>query len=166
MSEDLFSSPAGKDAEGERGSPYPRLLITALLVVVVDQVTKSLALVKLSLGPVDVIEGVLSFDLSFNSGGVFGIGQGFPELFLIATVLVVAGILLWVRHLEVRAWLIPLGMVLGGGLGNVIDRIFRGFEGRVVDFIDLHVWPVFNVADMAIVIGVGLVLLFGWRSEG
>ncbi len=56
-------------------------------------------------------------------------------------------------------------MVLGGGLGNITDRVVRGFDGRVVDFIDLHVWPVFNVADMAIVIGVGIVLLLGLRAE-
>ncbi|MDQ4143889.1 MAG: signal peptidase II [Actinomycetota bacterium] len=151
--------------DGHRSSPYPRLLITALLVLVVDQATKTLALLKLQRGPVDVIEGVFSFDLSFNPGGVFGIGQGWPELFLVATVVVVAGILFWARQIEHRSWLIPLGLVLGGGLGNVTDRIFRGFEGRVVDFIDLHVWPVFNVADMAIVTGVGLVLLMSFRSE-
>ena len=162
---DRESTPGENEADRPRGSPYPRLLLTALLVLVVDQATKSLALEKLQRGPVDVIEGVLSLDLSFNPGGVFGVGQSVPNLFLIATMIVIAAILLWVRSVEARPWLVPLGLVLGGGLGNVTDRLFRGFEGRVVDFIDLHVWPVFNVADMAIVIGVGLVLLAGFRSE-
>lgn len=161
-------APASRaDADEDRapgGSAYPRVLISALLVLAADQVTKTLALENLADRPVDLIDGVLRFRLSFNAGGVFGIGQGFPGLFLIATAIVIAAILVWVRNLEERSWAIPLGMVLGGGLGNVFDRLFRDFDGRVVDFIDLHVWPVFNVADMAIVTGVALVLLLGMRS--
>ena len=147
-------------------SVYPRLLSAALSVLVVDQVTKTIALETIEVGrPVDLIEGAVSFNLSFNPGGVFGLGQGFPGVFLVATVAVTLGILFWARRIEDPSWLIPLGLVLGGGLGNVVDRVFRGFDGRVVDFIDLHVWPVFNVADMAIVTGVGLVLVSALRAE-
>ena len=145
---------------------YPRLLIAAAAVVAADQITKTLAVQTLSDGrQTDIIEGALTLRLSFNSGGVFGVGQGLPAVFLVATLLVVVGILVFAGRLEDRRWLIPLGMVLGGGLGNVADRIFRDYDGRVVDFIDLHVWPVFNIADMAIVTGVGFVLLFGFRAE-
>lgn len=151
--------------EGPRRSLYPRVLAAAFLVLVVDQGTKTLALEYFGRRSHDLIEGVLSFDVSFNSGGVFGIGQGVPGLFLIATAVVIVAILIWVRNLEESSWAVPLGMVLGGGLGNVTDRLVRGFDGRVVDFIDLHVWPVFNVADMAIVIGVGLILVMGFRAE-
>ena len=147
------------------GSVYPRLLGAALVVLIADQVTKAIALTALEDGPVDVIEGVFSFTLSFNPGGVFGLGRGFPGLFLVATIAVTVGIVVWARRIEERSWLVPLGLVLGGGLGNVVDRVFRDYEGQVVDFIDLHVWPVFNVADMAIVTGVGLVLLSALRSE-
>ena len=153
------------DTNVRTGSAYPRVLLTAFLVLVCDQGTKTAALEYFGRRSHDVIEGVLSFDVSFNPGGVFGIGQTMPELFLVATAIVIVAILVWVRNLEDRSWAIPLGMVLGGGLGNVTDRVVRGFDGRVVDFIDLHVWPVFNVADMAIVIGVGLVLLLGLRAE-
>ena len=147
------------------GGVYPRLLGAAAVVFALDQTTKWLALEALADGPVDVIEGAVTLELSYNSGGVFGVGQGFPGLFLAATILVTLGILVWARRIEERAWLIPLGLVLGGGLGNLADRVFRDLDGRVVDFVDLHVWPVFNLADSAIVIGVGLVLLGALRSE-
>jgi signal peptidase II len=69
-------------------------------------------------------------------------------------------ILVWARSIDSTMHLIPLGMVLGGGLGNLFDRVVRDTGGRVVDFIDLHVWPVFNVADSAIVLGViGLLIV-------
>lgn len=91
--------------------------------------------------------------------------QGYPEVFLVATVAATIAILFWVRGLEQRSWAIPLGLVMGGGFGNVADRVFRDTGGRVVDFIELKWWPVFNVADMCIVTGVGIILLLGFRSE-
>lgn len=111
---------------------------------------------------IEVIPGVLRFRLGFNSGGAFGLLQGLPGIFLVTTTVVIGIILFWIRKLEDPRWLIPLGMVLGGGLGNLADRVFRDFDGRVVDFIDLHVWPIFNLADTAIVIGVLLVIVLGW----
>jgi len=134
-------------------------------VVAADQATKELALRELADGPVELIGGVLSLRLTFNSGGAFGLLPGLPGFFLIATVVVIATILLWARGLEDGRWAIPLGMILGGGLGNLCDRLFREFEGRVVDFVDLSFWPVFNVADAAITVGVLLVLIFGVRRE-
>lgn len=129
------------------------------MVVVLDQITKSLAVSRLGDGRViEVVDGVVSLRLTLNSGGAFGLGQGFPLFFLAATIVVIALILLWVRSLDDHALAIPLGMVLGGGIGNVIDRLFRDTDGRVVDFVDLHVWPVFNVADAAITVGVIAIL--------
>lgn len=136
----------------------------ALLVVIFDQVTKTLALEHLTDGPRDVIDGVLTFRLTFNTGGAFGILQGFPQFFLIATAVAGVAILIWVRHLDEPGWTVPLGLVLGGGLGNLIDRVVRDTPG-VVDFVDLHVWPVWNVADACIVTGVGIILFLGFRSE-
>jgi signal peptidase II len=141
------------------------VLLAAAVVVAVDQLTKWWALESLSDGPIDVIEGVLTLRLGFNSGGAFGLFQGLPGIFLLTTVVVIGIILFWIRRLEDPRWLIPLGLVLGGGLGNLADRIFRDLDGRVIDFIDFHVWPIFNLADSAIVIGVGLVILLGWRPR-
>jgi len=128
-------------------------------------VTKELALTALDDGPVDLIEGALRLNLTFNSGGAFGIGQDVPGLFLIATVGIVGTILVVARKVTDARWLVPLGTVLGGGLGNAYDRVFRDLGGGVVDFIDLHVWPIFNVADMAIVTGALVMFVLGWRDK-
>jgi signal peptidase II len=156
-------------ANGARNAPvsstYRVLAVAAIAVIVIDQVTKELALSSLDDGPIDLIEGMVSLRLVYNSGGAFGIFQGVPGLFLVATVAISALILVWARKVTGRAWAITLGMVLGGGLGNVTDRLLRDTDGRVVDFVDLHVWPVFNVADMAIVTGVGLLLFLSIQAE-
>ena len=134
-------------------------------MVALDQLTKQWALDALSDGNhIDVIEGILRFRLVFNSGGAFGLFQSVPGLFLIATLGIIVAILIGAHKLEDPRWAVPLGMVLGGGLGNALDRLLRDTDGAVVDFVDLHVWPVFNVADMAIVSGALLILLFGWKD--
>ncbi len=143
---------------------YRLLAVVAALVVAVDQAIKTLVLESLSDGPVDVLGGLVTLRITINSGGAFGVLQGVPGFFLLATIGIIVGILLWARNVEHRGWLIALGLVLGGGVGNVIDRVVRD-HGGVVDFVDLHWWPVFNVADACIVTGVGLLLLLGTRSE-
>lgn len=136
-----------------------------MVVLAIDQVTKQWALDTLAGDPVDVIEGVLRWRLIYNPGGAFGLLQSLPGFFLIATLVIVGGILIGARKVDDRRWAIPLGMVLGGGLGNAGDRLLRDTQGAVVDFIDLHVWPVFNVADMAIVSGALAILMLGWGSS-
>jgi signal peptidase II len=143
---------------------YLKLLATAAVVVVLDQVTKSIALENFR-EPVEVIPNVLTFRLTFNSGGAFGLLQGLPELFLIATIVAATIILMWVRHIEDPAWIVPLGLVFGGGVGNVVDRVLRDTDGRVVDWIELPRWPVFNIADSCIVIGVLLIFILGVRAD-
>ncbi|MBI2238155.1 MAG: signal peptidase II, partial [Actinobacteria bacterium] len=95
----------------------------------------------------------------------FGLGGSAPWLFAGATILVSAVIVLASARLSRPLVAVALGLVLGGALGNLTDRISRGpgLSGRVVDFIDLHVWPVFNLADSAIVVGALLLLLAGAR---
>ena len=141
------------------------ILSLAGLVVALDQATKELALRSLSDAPVDLIEGVLRLRLVFNPGGAFGLFSDHPGLFLGATLVVIVLILVWVPRMDDPRLSVPLGLIVGGGLGNVFDRIFRGHDGRVVDFIDLHVWPVFNVADMGVVTGVAIVIFLSFRAE-
>lgn len=143
---------------------YRLLGLVAALVVAADQATKTLALESLSDGPVDLFGGFVTLRITINSGGAFGVLQGVPGFFLIATIGIIVGILLWARNVDHRGWLTALGLVLGGGVGNVIDRIVRD-HGGVVDFVDLHWWPVFNVADACICTGVGLLLLLGTRGD-
>jgi signal peptidase II len=147
------------------GRLYLRVLTAAAIVLALDQASKQWAVERLANDPIHVIDGAFSLDLTYNSGGAFGLLQGLPGLFTIATLGIVAGILIGVRKLRDPRWAVPLGMVLGGGLGNAFDRLFRDSGGGVVDFIDLHVWPVFNVADSAIVLGVGVILVLMIRSS-
>jgi signal peptidase II len=149
--------PAGGGARG-----YAHLALPAVAVIGADQISKQVALGALKDGPVDLISGVLSFRLTYNSGGAFGILQGVPGLFLVTTAAVLVAILMWSRRVTDRRVLWCLGLIVGGGVSNVLDRVFRGFSGRVVDFIDFHFWPVFNVADASIVVG-ALILLIGGR---
>lgn len=160
-------APSSETTSCPLGAPavYLRLLATAGSVLILDQITKQIALERLAQGPVDVIPGALTLRLTFNSGGAFGVLQGLPGLFLIFTLVVASAILLWARTVTDPRWLVPLGMILGGGVGNAWDRLFRGFDGGVVDFVDLHVWPVFNLADSSITLGVVVILLLGVRTE-
>lgn len=105
--------------------------------------------------PIRVIPGVLSLSYTTNSGGAFGFGRSAPWLFAGATI-VVAAVIVFVSTRPMRPSVaVGLGLILGGALGNLTDRIVNGpgFGGAVTDFIDFHVWPVFNLADTAIVIG-------------
>ena len=132
------------------------LAATAAAWLGLDQLTKQWALSALSDGPNHVI-GPVSFRLVFNSGSAFGI-NALSGLWLGLLAIVVVGFLLFYsRNLPSKAMTVLLGLVIGGALGNLADRIFRagdGFlSGSVVDFIDLSRWPVFNLADSGIVVG-------------
>jgi signal peptidase II len=105
--------------------------------------------------PLRVIPGLLTFNYTTNSGGAFGLGRSAPWLFAGASIMVAVAILIASFRLSRFAIAIALGLILGGALGNLTDRFANGpgFTGHVIDFIDFQVWPVFNLADSAIVIG-------------
>ena len=143
------------------------LFATAAVAYGLDRLTKTWAASALPGDPIDVIPGVLTIRFTENSGGAFSIGQSAPWFFVAVTSAVVIAILATsFRHTN-RLVAASLGLVLGGALGNLTDRAFRGpgFRGRVVDFIDLHVWPVFNLADTAIVVGAILLAVVGFRER-
>jgi signal peptidase II len=164
-STDARTDPEDGSPARRRESGYLLLALIAAGVVALDQITKQLAINGLSDGPIDVIDGVFRLRLAFNSGGAFGVLQGLPGFFLIATIVVVCLIVFWVRNLDDPRSIAPLGLILGGGLGNLADRVLRDFNGNVVDFLDFHIWPVFNLADSAIVIGVLATFWFSFRAE-
>jgi len=145
------------------------LLVLALLVTGCDQGTKRWAERRLSDSPITLVSGRFELAHHENRGMAFNTERVLPSavrlpLILIAGVVLV-GILsvAWYRRRhEVSAWTAGYALVLGGAAGNLIDR---GVRGHVVDFIHLHGWPVFNVADIAIAVGGALLVLASWRSK-
>jgi signal peptidase II len=141
---------------------------TAVATYVLDRFTKVWAEGSLSgRPPIEVLPGVLHLTYTTNSGGAFGLGQSAPWLFAGATILVVGIILVVSTRLERPLVAVALGLVLGGALGNLTDRAINGsgLSGRVTDFIDLRVWPVFNLADTVIVVGAVLIALSSFHQE-
>jgi signal peptidase II len=142
--------------------------LTAVVVLAADVTTKAVVVAKLSdRGPVHVVGHVLELVLTRNAGAAFSVGTGSTILFTAVAVAVVVVIARTARRLRSRGWAISLGLLLGGALGNLSDRIFRSpgvFRGHVVDWIQLPHWPVFNLADSAIVAGGVLAVLLSMRG--
>jgi signal peptidase II len=143
------------------------LFSVAASVFVLDRVTKVWAEHRLPGRPIEIVPGVLTFRFATNPGGAFSLGERAPWFFALAT-LVVAGAII-ATSLRHRSLLTAaaLGAILGGALGNLTDRVVRGsgLDGHVVDFVDLHVWPIFNIADSAIVIGAILLAVATLRAR-
>jgi signal peptidase II len=145
------------------------LYMVAGLTYVLDRLTKVWAERSLPGRPITVIPHVFRLSYTTNSGGAFGLGESAPWLFAAATVVVAAAIVIASTRLGHATTAVALGLILGGAAGNLTDRALGGdslLGGRVVDFIDLHVWPVFNVADSAIVVGAVLLAVAGLRRDG
>jgi len=126
------------------------------LVILLDQVTKSWAVSALADGHVIHVIGSLQFSLGFNSGFAFSQGQGMGPLVGAFAIIAVLFLLRAVRKATTQLSAMALCAIVAGALGNIADRIFRGegwLHGRVVDFIDVQWWPVFNVADSSITVG-------------
>ncbi len=142
----------------------------ALVVLVADQVTKAIALRSLEPGePVNLIGSVLRFHLVKNPGAAFSLGTGYTVVLTCVAVGVAATVIHLSRRLRSKVWTIALGLLLGGALGNVGDRFFREpapLRGHVVDFLELPHWPIFNLADSAIVTAAVLMVLQTLRGIG
>lgn len=116
---------------------------------------------------VHIVPGVLRVTLTRNAGAAFSLGTGATVLFSAVAVAVVAVIVRQARRLVSSGWATCLGLLLGGALGNLGDRLFRApapLRGQVVDWIQLPHWPVFNIADSAIVVGGLLAVLLSMRG--
>jgi signal peptidase II len=141
----------------------------AAAVLLLDQLTKSWAVANLSDGHTVDLVGSLRLNLTFNSGMAFSRGKGAGPFIGVLALVVITVLLASLRRSGSLLSSVGLGLVIGGAIGNVCDRLFRSGEGflggEVVDFIDLQWWPVFNVADMAITIG-GAILVVGSIAAG
>ncbi|MEM8903089.1 MAG: signal peptidase II [Actinomycetota bacterium] len=133
-------------------------LAVAAGLLIADQLTKWWALERLDDGSTIDLVWTLRFRLVFNEGMSFSLGQGLGWLVGLIGLVVVAVLVVWAGRIDPRSQRVAVGAVIGGAVGNLVDRIFRAddgpLSGAVVDFIDLQWWPVFNVADMALVVGV------------
>jgi signal peptidase II len=142
----------------------------AALVLAVDQLTKQWAISTLVLGEQhDIIGEYLSIRLVMNPGAALGIGEGYTWVLTILVVVVAAVIVRVISRIRSRAWAITLGLLLGGALGNLGDRLFRepGFaHGKVVDFIGYWNWFTGNVADIAIVVAAVMLALLSLMGVG
>jgi signal peptidase II len=141
--------------------------VVALVAIALDQLTKSWAVGALDDRDIDLF-WTLRFHLVRNTGSSFSLAPGRGGLVALVAIPVVL-IMLWVgRTVDTKPGAVALGLVLGGALGNIIDRLVRdgdGFlGGAVVDFMDTQWWPVFNVADIAISCGGVLLLLVSLRE--
>ena len=149
--------------------PKVRLLsLIAVLVLAADLVTKVVAVAQLEgREPVQLLGGLVYLQLVRNPGAAFSLATGYTWVLTIVAAAVVVVIIRVARRLRSTGWAVALGLVLGGALGNLTDRIFRApgpLQGHVVDFVsvfapDGRVWPVFNVADSSIVSGGVLLVL-------
>lgn len=148
------------------------LAVTAIAVLLLDQLSKAVALAVLTPGVrVPAIGDLLGWRLIFNPGAAFSFGTGVTWVFTLVMALVSVGVMVAARRIGSRVWALALGALLGGALGNLVDRLARepGFAvGHVVDFIDYGVF-IGNVADIAIVgaaIGMVVLTLFGSSWDG
>jgi len=153
-------------------TPLAFLAAVAAAVLTLDVATKVWAVASLSDREIETLGGLVVLHEQRNPGAAFSLAGGATVLFSVIAIGIAVVIVRTARKITSNAWAVTLGLLLGGALGNLADRLLRApgpLRGHVVDFIDLHwhgesVWPVFNVADMAIVAGGALVLLLSFRN--
>jgi len=142
---------------------------TAAAVLALDQLTKHLVVSNLAgRPPVDLVGDVVQLRYTTNSGGAFSLLTGAPLFFGIMAMVIIGGIVYASRRAQPMAMLVILGLILGGALGNLTDRLLRGdalLRGEVVDFIKVGIWPVFNLADSWVVVGGILLAILLGRAE-
>ena len=156
-----------------RGVIVGGLFAVAVTVLLLDLLTKTLAVAKLDpMTPVEIVGDFVTLRLIRNSGAAFSMASGYTWVLTVIALAVVAGIIRYSSRLRSWWWVVGLGLVLGGATGNLVDRIFRApgpLRGHVVDFISVGWWPVFNVADSAVVCGAILLValsVLGFEYDG
>ncbi|MER5683514.1 signal peptidase II [Streptomyces sp. NPDC005134] len=163
---------AGDKVQGEvRGKGKRKIMVlfaVAVFAYLLDLISKMIVVAKLEHHePVEVLGDWLRFDAIRNAGAAFGIGEAFTVIFTVIAATVIVVIARLARKLYSLPWAIALGLLLGGALGNLTDRIFRSpgvFKGAVVDFIAPAHFAVFNLADSAIVCGGILIVILSFKG--
>lgn len=135
-------------------------------VLLLDQLVKFVVQHKMQEGlSIPVLPGIFHITYILNPGAAFGLFEEQQWLFILVAVLLVAGVAVLFRQLLQQPPVMRFGaaLLVGGALGNLIDRMRLG---KVVDFLDFRIWPIFNVADIAICVGVGFILLAMFKEQG
>lgn len=161
--------PAEGSTRADRGrKKVLALLVVAVLAYLLDLISKMIVVAKLEHEePIEIFGDWLKFDAIRNAGAAFGIGEAFTVIFTAIAAVVIIVIVRLARKLYSLPWAIALGLLLGGALGNLTDRIFRApgvFKGAVVDFIAPAHFAVFNLADSAIVCGGILIVILSFKG--
>ena len=137
-------------------------LLVAGVIAVLDQLSKAWALRDLADGHIIHVIWTLQFNLTYNRGMAFSRGTGLGPVIGVIALVVVVMLLLSLRRADNSLTRLATGLIIGGAVGNILDRLFRGsgwMRGAVIDFIDFQWWPVFNIADMAIMIGAATMIV-------
>jgi signal peptidase II len=151
------SPPSAADPAAGRAVAWRRAAIVVAAVLALDQVTKALARGSIARGEEDPVLPFLDLVHVRNEGVAFGIAAGGQALVVVlVTVALAALVVYFARHARIRGIWLPAGMLAGGAVGNIVDRVR---DGAVTDFLKLPSWPAFNIADVAITLGV-VALLF------
>lgn len=176
MTETEKTSARTSITRGRRARALPFVLgalLTASVVYALDQGTKAYVERTMQLGEtIAVLGDWFQWHYILNPGAAFSMGENFTWVFTAIMAAVSLGILFYLPRIRSTPWVLGLGLVLGGALGNLTDRLFRwpGFpSGHVVDFIHVQHFAVFNIADCAVVVGIALVallLLLGREPDG
>jgi signal peptidase II len=164
---DGHAEPASQPGRSWRLRVAASSLIVAALVVVVDQITKHWAVNHLSDGREVHVLWTLQWNLAYNTGMAFSRGTGLGPVIALLAMVVVIVLVVATARVESRLARVAAGMLIGGAIGNLLDRVFRGdrtLHGAVIDFIDVQWWPIFNVADMGVTIGAVLFALASLRT--
>ena len=148
--------------------------MVAAVVIVIDQVVKYFAVAELTdHAPVRLLGGLIYLSLTRNGGAAFSMASGYTWIFPVVALVVVAWIVWMAKKLRSLPWAVALGLVLGGALGNFIDRLFRApgpFRGHVIDMISAFApygerFAIFNIADSALTCGVILAILLEFTGR-
>jgi signal peptidase II len=168
----LITSPGTNEKTTEQSTPrrllYLAVVMVAVPVYVADQLTKAWAAANLQPDqPRRLVGSLLQLNLTRNSGAAFSIGTGATWVLTAIACSVVVFVVITARRLGSRGWALALGLLLAGSLGNLTDRMFRApgpGRGEVVDFLQLPHYPIFNLADSAIVTAAVLIAVMAFRG--
>jgi signal peptidase II len=143
---------------------YPKILATAFIIVLLDQLTKFFVRKNFQLNEsIVIIKNIFHLTYVTNTGSAFGLFKGINIFFIFFSVIVIFLLLYFIKktNKKEKLMMFAFGLLLAGTVGNLIDRIIHG---AVIDFIDFRVWPVFNIADIAITVSVFILIFLLWKN--